>query len=68
MFITKEKTMAKKLTKTAQIRAYVIANPTVPSAEVAKTFDVKSSYVSTVKWQIKKTATRKAAIKKVQKL
>jgi archaeosine-15-forming tRNA-guanine transglycosylase len=67
VFITKEKTMAKKLTKTAQIRAYVIANPTASSAEVAKTLDVKSSYVSTVKWQIKKTAPRKAAIKKVQK-
>ena len=45
--------MAKKLTKTAQIRAYVIANPTASSADIAKTFGVKSSYVSTVKWQLK---------------
>jgi len=53
VFITKEKTMAKKLTKTAQIRAYVIANPTAPSAEIAKKFDVKSQAVSTIKWQLK---------------
>jgi hypothetical protein len=57
--------MAKKLTKTAQIRAYVIANPTASSAEVAKTFDVKSSYVSTVKWQLKtKPAKNVRAAKK----
>jgi len=59
--------MAKKLTKTAQIRAYVIANPTASSAEVAKTFDVKSSYVSTVKWQLKTKPTKnvRAAKKKL---
>ena len=45
--------MAKKLSKAAQIRAFVLSNPTTPSAEVAKKFDVKSSYVSTIKWHLK---------------
>ena len=56
--------MAKKLTKSAQIRAYVIANPTASSAEVAKTFDVKSSYVSTVKWQLKKMPAKNVRVAK----
>lgn len=51
--------MAKKLSKTAQIRAFVIDNPTVPSAEVAKKFDVKSQAVSTIKWQLKQVPKQK---------
>jgi hypothetical protein len=51
--------MAKKLSKTAQVRAFVIDNPTVPSAEVAKKFDVKSQAVSTIKWQLKQVPKQK---------
>jgi hypothetical protein len=46
--------MAKKLSKTAQINAYIESNPTAPSGEVAKKFGVKSGYVSSLKWNLKK--------------
>ena len=46
-------------TKTAQARAFIIANPSVPSAEVAKKFGIKSSYVSTIKWQLKQVPKQK---------
>lgn len=46
--------MAKKLSKTAQINAYITSNPTAPSSEVAKKFGVKSGYVSSLKWALKK--------------
>ena len=46
--------MPKKATTTSKIRAYCMENPTVPSAEVAKKYGVKASYVSTIKWQLKK--------------
>lgn len=46
--------MAKKpLSKTARIRKYCLENPDAASAFIAKLFDVKSSYVSTIKWQLK---------------
>ena len=48
-------------TKTAQARAFVIENPTVSSAEVAKKFGIKSSYVSTIKWQLKKLPAKQVA-------
>ena len=46
--------MAKKLSKTAQINAYITSNPTASSSEVAKKFGVKSGYVSSLKWALKK--------------
>lgn len=46
--------MAKKLSKTAQINAYITSNPTTSSSEVAKKFGVKSGYVSSLKWALKK--------------
>ena len=46
--------MAKKLSKTAQINAYIMSNPTAPSSEVAKKFGVKSAYISSLKWKLKK--------------
>ncbi len=45
--------MAKKLSIAAKVRAYVLANPTVSSAEVAKKFDITANRVSTIKWQLK---------------
>jgi len=46
--------MAKKLSKTAQINAYIESNPTAASGDVAKKFGVKSGYVSSLKWNLKK--------------
>lgn len=46
--------MPKKATTTSKIRAYCLENPTAPTSEVAKKYGVKSSYVSTIKWQLKK--------------
>jgi hypothetical protein len=47
--------MAKKpISKTATVRKYCLANPAASSAFIAKLFDVKSSYVSTIRWQLKK--------------
>lgn len=46
--------MAKKLSKTAQIIAFIKANPTTATGVVAKKFDVKSAYISSLKWKLKK--------------
>lgn len=46
--------MTKKLSKTAQIKAYITSNPTAPSGEIAKKFGVKSGYVSSLKWALRK--------------
>lgn len=55
--------MAKKpISKTALVREFVIANPDVASAEVAKKFDVKSQAVSTIKWQLKNKPEWKTVI------
>lgn len=48
--------MIKKVTKAAQIRSYVAANPKAKSADVAKAVDVKPAYVATVMWTAKKKA------------
>lgn len=45
--------MAKKLSTTAKVRAFVLANPSKPTAEIAEKFGVKSQMVSTIKWQLK---------------
>jgi hypothetical protein len=54
VFTTKEAKMAKKLSKTAQINAYIKSNPTAPTGDIAKKFGVKSGYVSSLKWNLKK--------------
>jgi hypothetical protein len=46
--------MARKLSKTAQITAYIKSNPTAASGDVAKKFGVKSAYISSLKWKLKK--------------
>jgi len=46
--------MAKKLSKTAQITAFIKSNPTTATSIIAKKFDVKSGYVSSLKWKLKK--------------
>lgn len=56
--------MIKKVTKAAQIRSYVAANPKAKSADVAKAVDVKPAYVATVMW----TAKKKAKVAKKAKL
>ena len=48
--------MIKKITKSAQIREYVAANPKAKSADVAKAIGVTPAYVSTVMWNAKKKA------------
>jgi len=48
--------MIKKVTKSAQIREYVAANPKVKSADVAKAIGVTPAYVATVMWTAKKKA------------
>ena len=45
-----------KVTKSAQIRNYVAANPKAKSAEVAEVVGVKPAYVATVMWNAKKKA------------
>ena len=52
--------MIKKVTKAAQIRDYVAANPKAKSADVAKVVGVTPAYVATVMW----TATKKAKVAK----
>ena len=52
-----------KVTKAAQIRKYVAANPKVKSAEIAKAVGVTPAYVATVMW----TAKKKAKVAKVAK-
>ena len=55
--------MIKKVTKAAQIRDYVAANPKAKSADVAKVVGVAPAYVATVMW----TAKKKAKVAKVAK-
>ena len=55
--------MIKKVTKAAQIRNYVAANPKAKSADVAKVVGVTPAYVATVMW----TAKKKAKVAKVEK-
>jgi len=55
--------MIKKVTKSAQIREYVAANPKAKSADVAKAIGVTPAYVATVMW----TAKKKAKVAKVAK-
>ena len=57
--------MAKKLSKTAQINAYITSNPTASSSEVAKKFGVKSGYVSSLKWKLKKEGVQIPKTRKV---
>jgi len=52
--------MIKKVTKAAQVRSYVAANPKAKPAEVAKEIGVGLQYVYTVLWNAKK----KAGVKK----
>jgi len=53
VFITKEAKMTKKLSKTAQMTAYIKANPDAVTSFVAQKFGVKSAYVSSLKWKLK---------------
>jgi len=53
--------MAKKLSTTAKVRSFILTNPSVPTAEVAAKFGVKSQYVSTIKWQLKKLPAKQVA-------
>jgi len=46
--------MAKKLSKTAQIIAFIKSDPTASSRSVAAKFGVTSGYVSSLKWKLKK--------------
>jgi hypothetical protein len=52
--------MIKKVTKAAQVRSYVAANPKAKPIEVAKEVGVSLQYVYTVLWNAKK----KAGVKK----
>tara|TARA_R110000868_G_scaffold78556_1_gene224075 strand:+ start:41 stop:523 length:483 start_codon:yes stop_codon:yes gene_type:complete len=58
--------MIKKVTKSAQIREYVAANPKAKSADVAKAIGVTTAYVATVMWTAKKKA--KVAKKKAKEV
>jgi hypothetical protein len=60
----------KKVTKAAQVRSYVAANPKAKPAEVAKEIGVGLQYVYTVLWNAKKKAgVKKAkAMSKVDKM
>jgi hypothetical protein len=53
-----------KMTKSAQIRSYIAANPKAKSADVAKIVGVTPAYVATVMW----TAKKKAKVAKKAKL
>ena len=55
--------MIKKVTKAAQVRSYVAANPKAKPIEVAKEVGVSLQYVYTVLWNAKK----KAGVKKAKK-
>ena len=52
-----------KMTKSAQIRAYIALNPEAKSSDVAKAIGVTTAYVATVMW----TAKKKAKVAKVAK-
>jgi hypothetical protein len=54
VFTTKEAKMAKKLSKTAQVTAYIKSNPTAATGYLAEKFGVKSAYISSLKWKLKK--------------
>jgi hypothetical protein len=56
--------MAKKLSKAAQLRAFITANPTLSSSVVADKFGVKAAYVSSVKWHLKKTGVELPKVRK----
>ena len=58
------KSVIPKVTKSAQIRDYVAANPKAKSADVAKVIGVTPAYVATVMWNAKKKA--KVAKKKAK--
>jgi homoserine dehydrogenase len=53
-----------KVTKSAQIRDYIAANPKAKSAEVAEAVGVTPAYVATVMWNAKKKAK---VVKKAKK-
>jgi hypothetical protein len=53
--------MAKKLSIAAKVRAFVLENPTMSSAEVAKKFGITANRVSTIKWQLKTMPHRSVA-------
>jgi hypothetical protein len=65
VFITKEAKMTKKLSKTAQMSAFIRANPTVSSGVIAEKFGVKSGYVSSLKWKLKKEGVQIPETRKV---
>ena len=46
--------MAKKLSKTTQITAYIKSNPTAATGYLAEKFEVTSAYISSLKWKLKK--------------
>jgi hypothetical protein len=54
VFTTKEAKMAKKLSKTAQVTAYIKSNPTATTGYLAEKFGVKSAYISSLKWKLKR--------------
>jgi hypothetical protein len=54
VFTTKEAKMAKKLSKTAQVTAYIKSNPTATTGYLAEKFGVTSAYISSLKWKLKK--------------
>jgi hypothetical protein len=54
VFTTKEAKMAKKLSKTAQITAFIKSNPTVATRVIAEKFGTKGAYISSLKWKLKK--------------
>ena len=56
--------MAKKLSKTAQITAFIKSNPTTATSVIATKFGVKSGYVSSLKWKLKKEGVDIPASKK----
>ena len=55
-----------KVTKSAQIRDYVAANPKAKSADVAEAVGVTPAYVATVLWNAKKKAKVVKKAKKVK--
>lgn len=57
--------MAKKLSKAAQLRAFITANPTLSSSVIADKFGVKAAYVSSTKWQLKKKGVEIPKAKKL---
>ena len=56
--------MTNKMSKSAQIRNYVAANPTAKAKEVADALGLKSAYVSSTMWAAKQKAKPKKVPKK----